>query len=67
MRVDRSFANQPPICVTAITTGKLEGGSWAGIGIDLAQEVRIRDICLKEVAAWISAEKESRVSGAPGT
>jgi hypothetical protein len=49
-----------------IATEKLNGGSWAGIGIDLAQEVRLRDICLNEVAAWLEAERTARPSGAPG-
>lgn len=67
MRVDRSFASQPPACLKTIATQRLTGGSWAGIGIDLAQEVRLRDICLNEVATWLQAERDARVTGAPGT
>ena len=66
MRVDRSFASQPPACIATIRTEALKGGSWAGIGIDLSEEVRVRDICLEEVATWLKAERDARTSGAPG-
>lgn len=66
MRVDRSFASQPPTCIATIKTDALKGGSWLGLQIDLNEEVRIRDICLEEMAAWLKAEHDARSSGAPG-
>lgn len=66
MQVDRSFAAQPPSCLATIRTEELKGGSWAGIGIDLSEEVKLRDICLDQVAQWLAAERDARKTGAPG-
>jgi hypothetical protein len=66
VRVDRSFASNPPPCLETIGAARVAGGSWAGVGIDLAEEVRVRDICLGEVSAWLKAEREARTNGAPG-
>jgi len=66
VRVDRSFASNPPRCVETIAAARLASGSWLGIAIDLAEESRLRDICLAEVASWLKAEREARINGAPG-
>jgi hypothetical protein len=66
VKVDRSFATNPPPCIETIRQARVKGGSWAGVAIDLTEEVKTRDICLEEVSKWLAAERNARPTGAPG-
>lgn len=55
-----------PTCATTIVTPTVTGGGNADVQVDLAKEVRLRDICLQEIAQWYAAERDARTSGAPG-
>jgi hypothetical protein len=65
--VDRSFAAAFPPCVDTILTPAVKAGSWGELAIDLTTEVKLRNICLAEVAKWRDAEQRARTNGAPGT
>lgn len=54
-----------PACATTIVTPPVTGGGNADVQVDLAKEIRLRDICLREVAEWYAAERDAR-TGAPG-
>ena len=60
VEIDRSFAVEPPQCLSAIGPYDPEDGSvWAGLVIDGVGAVEVRDICLDEVRDWIQSERDA--------
>jgi hypothetical protein len=64
--LDRSFAAQPPPCVSQFAAPELDGDSWGSVAAGLGKEVRDRQTCLTQVASWIESERKARL-GAPTT
>lgn len=56
-----------PMCAKSFAPkGISEGRGNSDLQVDLAKEVRLRDICLEELARWYDAERAARETGAPG-
>jgi hypothetical protein len=66
VRVDRSFAANPPPCLAERQKAKVNGESWGGALISLGDQINTRDRCLDAIEAWLNGEREARTPGAPG-
>lgn len=66
VKIDRSFAVQPPLCVSTFTTPAREGEGNAEVQLSLGRQAKDRQTCLEQVAKWINDERASRPAGAAG-
>lgn len=65
IRIDRSFAKEPPACVAALNSFAFtKGGAWAGLAIEGAEGVAQHQACLIEIDGWINSERDARTNGA---
>lgn len=63
VQIDRSFAVEPPACLSALTPFRYSDQSkWIQALADGTGEIAVQSACLSEVQGWIEAERAARIT-----
>jgi hypothetical protein len=63
VRIDRSFAAQPPACITTLVPFRYtEGSKWIEALADGTGTIAEREACFAAVQDWIASERAARMT-----